>query len=74
MMVRMSLPLDVLRSKVTMLRKHADLPAVEVVKGLHQVLCAPAPAAQLGDHDCVNFVIASERHDLATLNAIIPRS
>jgi hypothetical protein len=23
-----------------MLRKRADLPAVEVVKGLHQVLCA----------------------------------
>ena len=42
-----------------MLRKHADLPAVEVVKGLHQVLCAPAPAAQLGDQDCVNLVIAS---------------
>src|SRR5215831_10999857 len=57
-----------------MLRKHADLPAVEVVKGLHQVLCAPAPAAQLGDQDCVNLVIASERHDLLTLNAIIPRS
>src|SRR6516165_10690620 len=57
-----------------MLRKHADLPAVQVVKGLHQVLCAPAPAAQLGDQDCVNFVIASERHDLLTLTAIIPRS
>ena len=25
-----------------MLRKHADLPAVEVVEGLRQVLCAPA--------------------------------
>src|SRR6516225_4672936 len=57
-----------------MLRKHADLPAVEVVKGLDQVLCAPAPAAQLGDQDCVNLVIASERHDLVTLNAIVPRS
>jgi hypothetical protein len=37
-------------------------------------LCAPAPAAQLGDQDCVDLVIASERHDLLTLNAIIPRS
>ena len=27
------------------LRKHADLPAVQVIKGLGQVLCAPAPAA-----------------------------
>src|SRR5215831_8726009 len=56
------------------LRKHADLPAVQVIKGLDQVLCAPAPAAEFGDQDCVNLVIASERHDLVTLDAIVPRS
>jgi Putative transposase len=56
------------------LRQHADLPAVQVIKSLVQVLCAPAPAAQLGDQNCVNFVIPSERHDLLTLDAIVSRS
>src|SRR5215471_13504535 len=56
------------------LRKHADLPAVQIIKGLDQVLCAPAPATEFGDQDCVNFVIPSERHDLLALDAIVPRS
>ena len=71
-MVRISLPLAVLRSKRQAgLSKHAHLPAVQVVEGLHQVLRAAAPAAQLRDQDRIDLPGLRERHDLVALGAVI---
>jgi hypothetical protein len=50
MMLRMSLPLAGAEVEAQAgLSQDADLPAVQVVKGLHQALGAAAPAAELGD-------------------------
>jgi hypothetical protein len=70
MMVRISLPLAVLRSKAqTSLSQDANFPTVEIVQGLDEVLRAPAPSAQFGDQDGVNFVGSRQRQNLGALGA-----
>src|SRR5687767_7815495 len=56
MMVRMSLPAGGAEVEAQpRLRQHADLPAMEVIEGLDEVLGASAPAAQLRDEDGVDL-------------------
>src|SRR5215468_4150424 len=53
------------------LRQDADLPAVEVIERLNEVLGAATPARQLGDEDGIDLACLRERHDLLALNAIV---
>jgi hypothetical protein len=55
MMVRISLPLAVLRSKLRPMSQDAYFPAAQVVERLDEVLRAAAPPAELGDQDRVDF-------------------
>jgi hypothetical protein len=71
MMVRISLLLAVLRSKLSHLSQDANFPAVPIVEGLDEVLRAAAPAAQLRDEDGVDLVGSGQRQDLGALGACV---
>jgi hypothetical protein len=44
---------------------------MEIIEGLHEILGAPAPAAQLRDEDGVDLAGLGERHHLGALRAIV---
>ena len=56
----------------TRLGEHADLPAMEVVQRLHEVLGAAAPTRQLGDKDGIDLTRLGDSHHLLALGAIVP--
>jgi hypothetical protein len=53
--------------------EHANLPAMKIVEGLHEVLGAAAPTRQLGDKDGIDLTPLGESHHLLALGAIVPR-
>ena len=74
MLLRMSLPLAGAEVEAQAgLSQDADLPAVQVVKGLHQALGALAPAAELGDKSGVNLAGLRQGEDLFAFRAVMLR-
>jgi len=71
-MVRMSLPVEVDKSKLrAVLGQRADLPTMHVIKGLHQILGRATPAGKLGDQDGLDLTRPGQRHDLLAFGAVV---
>ena len=70
MIVRISLPLAVLRSEAeACLSQDTNFPVVQIIKRLDEVLRAPSPPAELGDEDGVNFAGSRQYQNLGALGA-----
>jgi len=53
------------------LGEHADLPRVEVIEGLDEILRAASPPAEFSNKDRVDLPALGERHRFLTLGAIV---
>jgi len=53
------------------LGQHADLPGVEIIEGLDEILRAPSPPAEFSNKDRVDLPALGERHHFLTLGAIV---
>jgi hypothetical protein len=55
----------------SVLGQHADLRAMQVIKGLHQILGRATPAGKLGDQDGLDLTRPGQRHDLLAFGAVV---